>query len=199
MMKSGIVNKKESTKFTPYILILSISLIVFNVYALFTRQLVLNLFVSMAMLCAIYMLLRGNDTNSRFWKKLFIAGAYMLMLGLFFESFEGGIRKDYSTYSYYFVTSGLAFFALTAFSIMCDIYRWRFLTLPLEMAGQNPMIAYVASALFILPLLHLTGLDSYLNLFEETPLLGFLKGVIITALAVMVAMFFTRIKWFWRT
>lgn len=196
--KSSQSNSKNTN--TLLILIFCVGIIIFNLWGLLTRNLVINLAGNVAMLFVMYKwLYRGNSVDMRFWKKLFIAGAYMLMLGLFFESFEGGIRKDYSTYSYYFVTSGLAFFALTAFSIMCDIYRWRFLTLPLEMAGQNPMIAYVASALFILPLLHLTGLDSYLNLFEETPLLGFLKGVIITALAVMVAMFFTRIKWFWRT
>ena len=50
-----------------------------------------------------------------YWRKLFVAGAYLLMLGLFFEAYEGGIRKDDSTYSYYFVTAGLAFMAMIAF------------------------------------------------------------------------------------
>ena len=135
----------------------------------------------------------------KFWRKLFIAGAYLLMLGLFFEAYEGGIRKDHSTYSYYFVTTGLAFFALTAFSIMCDIYRWNWLRTPLEMAGKNPMIAYVACGLCISPLFGLLGIDQLLTYLETGPWLGFLRGVIMTSLATLLAMFFTRINWFWRT
>lgn len=56
-----------------------------------------------------------------------------------FEAFEGGIRKDYSTYSYYFVTSGLAFFALLAFTIMGDVYHLEKWLKPLIQAGKNPI------------------------------------------------------------
>ena len=51
-------------------------------------------------------LLRGLLGWSLFW----------LLLGLAFEPFEGGIRKDRATLSYYFVTSGLAGFVLIALS-----------------------------------------------------------------------------------
>ncbi|MCS2194179.1 hypothetical protein NXW20_00280 [Bacteroides faecis] len=83
--------------------------------------------------------------NANYWYRLFKAGAYLVLLGLAFEAYEGGIRKDPSTYSYYFLSAGLAFMAMIAFSIMCDIYSWRRLTRPLEYAGQNPMIAYVSA------------------------------------------------------
>ena len=36
----------------------------------------------------------------------------MLAMGLLIEACEGGIRKDYVTLSYLFVTGGLAFIAL---------------------------------------------------------------------------------------
>jgi hypothetical protein len=29
--------------------------------------------------------------------------------------------------------------------------------------------------------------------------LGLLRGVVVTGLSVMIAMFFTKLKWFWRT
>jgi hypothetical protein len=48
-------------------------------------------------------------------KKFWSAGFYLVLLGLFFEAYESGIKKDASTYSYYFVTSGLAFFMLIGF------------------------------------------------------------------------------------
>ncbi|MFR7516719.1 MAG: hypothetical protein ACLUVY_05630 [Bacteroides uniformis] len=31
------------------------------------------------------------------------------------------------------------------------------------------------------------------------PWLGFLQGLLLTSMALLVTMFFTRIKWFWRT
>jgi predicted acyltransferase len=123
----------------------------------------------------------------------------LLLLGLFFEAYEGGIRKDHSTFSYYFVTSGLAFMALLAFSVICDYFRCRKSTAFLTMAGQNPMIAYVASSLAILPLLHITHLLPWIDAFGNNPWLGFLRGVVITALVALLTMFFTKIKWFWRT
>ena len=121
------------------------------------------------------------------------------MLGLFFEAYEGGIRKDDSTYSYYFVTAGLAFIAMIAFSILCDIYKCRQLTRPLEMAGQNPMIAYVATNLVVMPVLNLIGVASYLSYLQQNAWLGFLRGIIITTLAALIAIIFTKLKWFWRT
>ncbi|MCD8081324.1 MAG: DUF5009 domain-containing protein [Bacteroides sp.] len=186
-------------KYIPWILFLSVALIVWNLYGLYTRQLIVNLCGTAALLAILRYLLRFPGIHMRYWRQLFTAGAYLLMLGLFFEAYEGGIRKDQSTYSYYFVTAGLAFLAMIAFSILCDIYRWKKATLPLEMAGQNPMIAYVAPQLLIMPVLHLTGLSSYLNLLPQNPWGGLLRGVIVTSLAVLVAVGFTRIKWFWRT
>lgn len=178
-----------------------VSIIVWNLYGLYTRQLVLNLCGTIFLVFVLYLLLRGSDSsnNSRYWHRLFVAGAYLLMLGLFFEAYEGGIRKDDSTYSYYFVTSGLAFMGMMLFSIVCDVYRMNWLVHPLETVGQNPMIAYAAPQLFILPLLNLTGFSYWLDMLNQNAWQGFLRGVIVTALAICIAAFCTKKKWFWRT
>lgn len=189
----------EEKRKIPLILLLTTGVIIFNLYGLYTRQLLLNLCGTVIILACIYWLLKTRSNNMDYWRKLFVAGAYLLMLGLFFEAYEGGIRKDDSTYSYYFVTAGLAFMAMIAFSILCDIYKYRRLTRPLEMAGQNPMIAYVATNLVVMPMLNLIGVASYLTYLQQNAWLGFLRGVIITALATLIAIIFTKIKWFWRT
>lgn len=186
-------------KRTPFILLLTIGIIIFNLYGLYTRYLVLNLVGTILILAVLYYLLKNNSNNINYWKKLYVVGAYLLMLGLFFEAYEGGIRKDHSTYSYYFVSSGLAFMAMIAFSILCDIYRFKIITRPLELAGQNPMIAYVAPTLVVMPILNLTGLVDYLSLLEHNAWLGFLRGVVVTSLAVLIAIGCTKLKWFWRT
>jgi hypothetical protein len=175
-------------------------LILTNLYGLYTRQLVLNLFLTSGLLFAGIYLLRNKATrNVLLWKKLFTAGAYLIMLGLFMEAYEGGIRKDVSTYSYYFVTSGLAFMALIFFSVVCDFFNGSKYCRFLIGSGQNPMIAYVGSSMLIMPVLSISGIAPYMSVFNANPWLGFLKGLIITALVTLVTMFFTRIKWFWRT
>ena len=89
--------------------------------------------------------------------------------------------------------------AMIAFSIMCDIYSWCRLTRPLEYAGQNPMIAYVSTPLGVLPLLNLAGLGPYLSYLDQNAWLGFLRGVIITSLALLITILFTKLKCLWRT
>jgi predicted acyltransferase len=182
------------------LLFLTVALIVLNLYGLFTRCLLANLVATAGLLAAGSYIVRRTATScTLLWKKLFAAGAYFLLLGLFLEACEGGIRKDHATFSYYFVTSGLAFMALIAFSILCDYFRCRKSTSFLVMTGQNPMIAYVASSLVVLPLLHLTRLLPLIDACCRTLWMGFLRGVLITALATLLTMFFTKIKWFWRT
>lgn len=194
-------DRMESSKHrnTPWILLVSISIVVLNLYGLYMRYLVLNLFATIVLLVVLWYLLRMPGNDAVCWRKLFTAGTYLLMLGLFFEAYEGGIRKDHSTYSYYFVTAGLAFIALLAFTVMCDVYRWEKLMKPLEMSGKNPMIAYVAPNMVVMPLINLLGLSDYLALLGGNAWLGLLRGVVLTSLSVMLAMLFTKLKWFWRT
>lgn len=186
---------------TALILIIAVALLVVNLVCLFGRHLVLNLFVSSALVIAAVVIGSRLPDDRSVILNLVKAGGYLLVTGLFFEAFQGAIRKDPSTFSYYFVTAGLAFYCLAAFVITCDIYKWHKALAPLTMSGKNPMIAYVATSMFTLPLLDLCHIgDNFVRAyFAQTPLLGFVHGFVLTAIACMIAMFFTRIKWFWRT
>jgi len=203
-MKNRQLENQENAnerKIAGSMIAITVALVVCNLYGLFTRQLVLNLVLTTGLLSGGLYLLRKKETSAiELWNKFFKAGAYLLLLGLFFEAYEGGIRKDHSTYSYYFVCSGLAFMALIFFSVVCDFFQgskkyFRFLV----GAGQNPMIAYVGTNLLVMPLINILGLAPSLTWFDTNPWLGFLKGVITTVLVTLVTLFFTRIKWFWRT
>lgn len=198
-------HKKETSKNEKqvglFLLILVSALLVGNLAFLYSRLLLLNLFVTSCLLMVGYVVLRKMEEGefTRLWRKLYTAGAYLLILGLFFEAYEGGIRKDQSTYSYYFVTSGLAFMSLIFFSVICDLSgRTRWYSF-LVMNGQNPMIAYVASSMLVMPLFSITGITQYLSLLNANPWLGFLKGMLLTTIVSLVTIFFTRLKWFWRT
>lgn len=134
-----------------------------------------------------------------FWQRLSSAGAYLLLLGLCLEAYEGGIRKDDVTLSYLFVTCGLAFYALLLLTVVCDHWHVRWLCAPLEMVGKNPMVAYVSASMVIIPVLILTQLYPYIDALSSEPLTGFLKGVLLTALCMALTAWFTHKRWFWKT
>lgn len=183
-----------------YLFALAILLMVINLFGLYSRQLTLNLIGIILLLSAGFYLLKNfNSQLLALYKNLFAWGTFFLLLGLTFESYEGGIKKDPSTLSYYLVTCGLAFMALISFSIVSDHWKKsKYANLLIE-NGQNPMIAYIAGSNFVMPILALTGLSTLLNYMLINPWLGFLKGLIFTLLAALVTSFFTKKKIFWRS
>jgi len=182
------------------LLILTTTLVIVNLYGLYTHALLFNLLATVVLLI-IGLAIVTKQKNGIFllWKKLFEAGAFFLLLGLCFEPFQGGIKKDPATFSYFFVTSGLAFMALLFFNIICDYFKCLRSTRFLVMSGQNPMIAYVACDLLIYPILHLTGLYPLLHYLYANAWLGLIHGIILTTIVVLVTVFCTKKKWYWKT
>ena len=178
---------------------ITLAIVVVNLVCLYCRLLTLNLALNVALLIAGYAVIRRGEGYCALWRELFMAGALMLLLGLAFEPFEGGIKKDPVTFGYLFTTGGMSFMTLILLSVVCDYFKCHRSTAFLVMSGQNPMVAYVACDLLIYPILGICGLMQHLGFFSTSPWLGFLQGVLLTSLAVIVTMFFTRIKWVWRT
>ena len=89
-----------------------------NMWGLFTRHLTANLLLTVALGGAAWLLLRRPRTETEgLLARLVSTGFFWLLLGLAFEAFEGGIKKDHATISYFFVTVGLASFVVTAASV----------------------------------------------------------------------------------
>jgi hypothetical protein len=61
------------------------------------------------------------------------------------------------------------------------------------------MIAYVATALVVMPVLTIVSVTNYFDVFNQGLFMGFLKGLMLTTLAILITMYFSKIKWFWRT
>lgn len=180
------------------ICLLCVALLVINLWGLFSRHLEINLILNLLGAACLILLakdLRQNELINNMIK----AGTYLLLLGLFFEAYEGGIKKDFSTYSYYFVCSGLAFLTLLAFSLIEKMGYLKSVTTFLADNGKNPMIAYTAGNLFLIPLLKITTLSSWLDALNSNALLGFGRGVIFTGIVALITVLFTRIKFFWKT
>lgn len=141
----------------------------------------------------------GNETE-KYIQKLFYWGSYLLILGLIFEPYEGGIKKDHPTLSYYFVTAGLAVYMIVAFTVIIDIFKKQNYVQLLINNGQNPMIAYVGFANLLWPILNILNINSFINeLTSASPWLGFIKGVVYTLIIALIVQFFTRRRLYWRT
>lgn len=181
------------------ILLVCVALVLTNLTLLYMRQVLLNMAVSAALLMAGWLVLRRGQGHVVLWRHLFGLAAAMLVLGLILEPFEGGIKKDPPSFSYLLVMGALSCLLLIAFSVICDAWRCHRATKFLYRAGQNPMVAYVAGDLCVIPLLQLTHIWPFFTIFATSPWLGFLQGVILTSLAVLVTMLFTRLGCLWRT
>jgi predicted acyltransferase len=146
-----------------------------------------------------WLMRKPGEGTEKVLQRLFRWATYWLALGMFFEPYEGGIRKDRATMSYYFVTVGLAICVLIAFTIVLDVLRRRRWAALLTDNGQNPMIAYAGINNLILPLLTLTSLEALLSSRVTSPWLGFMKALIVTLLVGAVVSFCTRRRVFWRS
>lgn len=199
MMLNNPSTEKNMSKKNEHILVTLLTvLLVVNLYCLLYRHLFINLIITVCLgICCWYILKNIEKTN--LLRKYFIAGSYLLLLGLFFEAYEGGIRKDFSTYSYYFVTAGFAFLVLVIFNLLAHkifFKRWIYL---LSLNGKNPMVAYVAGNLLLLPILSLTHIKPYWDALNENFFMGLLKGILFTTTVGIITIFFVKRKWFWKT
>ena len=179
---------------------LAFAIVASNTILLFGRFLLLNLAVTIILLVAIYVLQKKYVSHQRtLLFQFFNAGCYLLLLGLCFEAYEAGIKKDSSTYSYYFVTSGLAFFMLIGFSTLQYSKMGNVVLNYISLIGKNPMVAYIAGNLLVQPLLHITTANLLMDALNANAYLGFLKGIIFTSIVSLITIFFTKRGWFWKT
>lgn len=176
-------------------------LLICNVTCLYMRWLVPNLLISggLSLLLLVQLQKLNEGSDKTLFSKFAQTGVYLLILGLFFEAFEGGIKKDISTFSYYFVNTGLAFLVLLSFTIFERLGYFSALISYLGNNGKNPMVAYTAGNLLLIPLMKLSGTDVYLDSVGNLPAGGFLRGLIFTGVVSIITLYCTRAKLFWKT
>ena len=170
---------KLPSKYTMWsVLVLMLTIVLSNLICLYARFLTANLILNILFgIIAYYLLREQRHSLSRLYFKLYQWGISWLLLGTVFEAFEGGIRKDNATMSYFFVTAGLAIFTLIFFSIVMDYFSNKKIFRYITEIGQNPMLAYVAGTFLVVPILAIVGLMPHINkLYEITPWFGLLRS-----------------------
>jgi predicted acyltransferase len=132
-------------------------------------------------------------------QRLANAGVFLLFIGLLLEPYEGGIKKDPSTFSYYFITAGYGCWGVLLLLDFATNKLFNLVSKFFEALGRNPLVAYATGSLLILPVLSIFGWRSVWDSWATTPLLGFLKGLIFTFLVSGVTILFNRYRLFWRS
>lgn len=183
-------------------MILCMILIGTNVFNLYMRYLVVNLLITLFLSVVLYRVVNVSEQGnaSKLHGRLVSLGGYLLLLGLIFEAYEGGIKKDYSTYSYYFVCTGLACYALNFLSCMEQLNVASVPLRAIALVGKNPMIAYTAGNLVLIPSLAITGLQVYLDqLGAQGGIGGVFRGILFTGTVAVLTMLSSRLKLYWKT
>ena len=187
-------NKKSDNAFSKLAMAwLCTGLVIWNIIALYNRWLMLNLFISLAVMAIIIGWQSLFNKENKLDQRFLLAASYLLICGLFFEAFEGGIKKDDATLSYFFVTGGMAFFLLFAFD------QFKQLSNILAPIGQNPLLAYALPGIFLLPLIDLVGLGKYYDGLDQTAFQGVLHGLLIVLPTALLAALATKYRIFWKS
>ncbi|GAO44077.1 DUF5009 domain-containing protein [Flavihumibacter petaseus] len=191
----------EETRQIHLLASVSLLLLVFHLVMLYTRMLRLDLGGHLLMGIAAGLLCRKWRTGQpAFYKNLFGWGFALITIGLCVEPWEGGIKKDPSSFGYWLVTGGLAFL----FYLVCDSLVKQFpksrLNATVIRVGQNPMLAYCVVLFFVVPVLGLLQLRPVLDtLAGKSPYLGLIRTAVYMGLMIGITGFATQRKWFWRS
>ncbi len=188
-------------KSTFVLAILAFLFVAFHVLCLYERWIALDLLGHVVFAVLFYLFLKDKkDDKIVFYKQLVLCGFMFSTVGLFFEPLDGGIKKDPSSFSYWFITSGLAFLFYLTCDYLVSFCKDNMLVKSLVRCGQNPMIAYSVSAFFITPVLGLLHILPVLNqLAGSSPYLGLIKTAVFIVLMIAITSYCTKKQWFWRS
>jgi predicted acyltransferase len=157
-----------------------------------TTQLCLALAVA-----GLFLTARPASAVERLLRSLFVWGAAWLLMGLFLEPFQGGIRKVPDTLSYFFTIAGITTMLLVSLTAITDALQKRGWVSALVDVGHNPLLMYVILSVGITSALELV--EPLRGVMRSTPWLSFGRSVLETTAAVLLVRVATRRRIYWRT
>jgi len=177
---------------------LSAALVPLVVAGMYTREVGFTTKLVLA-LVAVGVTLLGHPVTAteRMLRSLFVWGSIWLVIGLFLEPSEGGIRKVPETLSYFFVVAGLTTCLLVALSAIIDGLGNTRGFRPLIDVGHNPLLAYVLYTMLLNALLDINPLTR--DILTRSAAQAALRMLLGTALVVVIVSVVSRKKIFWRT
>lgn len=184
--------------YIPVLIFLNLAL---NLWGLFGRHItfvwIMNIFSS---ILVAWLVRQGKFKHLNRSRQLIYWSIFWLILGLIFEAWEGGIKKDHATYSYFFLTSGLAGLLIVFFKVWLPAFRTGKVFGFIGLTGMNPMLGYVAVAYCIIPVLYFLQVMPWIDQWHtHWAWAGFIRGLVLTALMVVLTVLSVQKRYFWKT
>ncbi len=178
----------------------SLALLILNIVFIYLRFLLFNMISNIVLIGAILWVWNGiKSPLKEYYKKYLELGSYTLLLAIFFEAFQGGLKQEYSTFSYLFFGSGLSMFLLLAIIICYDLM---ILKKPLELIsliGRNPMVAYISANLLFIPIFRLISLNNFPQWVQAQTWEGWLSGIVTAIVVACISIQFSKLNWYLKT
>jgi predicted acyltransferase len=120
-----------------------------------------------------------------------------LLLGLVLEPFEGGIRKEPETLTYFFTVTGTTSMLLAGMTALTDALRRPRAVSVLIDVGHNPLLMYVMYTVLINAVLNL--IPGTADILQSSPGLSVVRSVLVTLITVAIVRWVSHKRIYWRT
>jgi len=192
LMKREFIFQKPAFQWDYFILSMVVTICILS--GLFQRNIAFTLLSGILALSFFYYRQKLKKELGSGKSKLFYAGIFILFCGLLMEPFQGGVKKDPSTLSYFFIAGGLAFIWVFSFGNMntskLDLYFS-----PIKSLGKNALMAYFIAGFLIIPFFNLSGMS---DIFGQATLFLVIKAVLVTFLSGAIVHYLTKKGFFWK-
>ena len=173
--------------------------VVWQCYALYMNEALLNMAVSVPVVALLVLLCRRYSPLNC----LFVAMAGLLVIwGISMGTIEDGIKKVPCTISYCLATCGISIYLLLVAQYICKFLGKTLLAGIFTGAGRNPLMAYITYGSLLVPLMKLCGvMPLYASIYsapDGNPLWGILRAAAATLLAMWIVSCFSRKGIFWK-
>ena len=177
--------------------VLGVALTPIVVFGLYNRYVELTTEIVIALVAAgVVLTWKPFTPTERMLRTIFTWAAVWLVIGLLLDPFEGGIKKEPDTLSYYFTIAGLTTMLLVTLSAVIDVFKRRQIANVLIDVGHNPLLTYVLFTVLINSIIELTPFRDVLN---ASPGEAILRSVIEVVLVVAIVRAVSRRRIYWRT
>lgn len=174
-----------------------LALVVWICISSYNRWLLEGKFFTIIALTGLVLLVR--KTAPKYLPFLYLAGL-LILSGLWIERFEPGLTKVPCSFSYCFVSGGAALLLLLWLHYLSGMVPGAFFLKIFSGAGANPLMSYVAHAMFVSPILGITFLNILYNRAnpEGYPWIGTLSAFVLVLFTMWLVSLVSRKKIYWR-
>ncbi len=172
-------------------------LVVWICVSSYNRWLLEGKFFTIIALTGLVLLMR--KTAPKHLPFLYLSGL-LILTGLWIERFEPGLTKVPCSFSYCFVSGGVAILLLLWLHYLSEFFPRGFLSNIFSGAGANPLMSYVAHGMFVVPVMRITQLQKVYQWArpEDFPWIGTLSAFIVVLLTMWLVSLVSRKKIYWR-